>query len=74
MKCFMCKHGQTEPELVTVHFDKKETCVIVKNVPAEVCQTCGERYFDENTTGKLLEISNAAVQRGTEVEIIRYAA
>jgi len=74
MKCIMCKHGETERRLVSVLIDQEETPLIIKNVPADVCRNCGERYFDEETTGKLLDLSNSESHESGEVEIIRFAA
>ena len=55
-------------------FDREESIVIVKMVPAEVCRQCGEEFFNEEVTQKALVIAEDAVKRGSEVEIIRYAA
>ena len=45
-----------------------------KDVPADVCENCGEYYLSEEITGRLLERAEGAVQSGTEVEIVRFAA
>ncbi|MBN2471998.1 MAG: type II toxin-antitoxin system MqsA family antitoxin [Anaerolineae bacterium] len=74
MKCLICKHGETEPGLVTVTLTRGEAVVIVKQVPAEVCDNCGEYYLSEAITDELLQRAEAAVARGTEVEILRFAA
>jgi len=74
MKCIMCKHGETERRFVSVFIDRETTPLIVKNVPAEVCRNCGERYFDEETTGKLLDLPDSGSHENREVEIVPYAA
>ena len=74
MKCALCKHGKTEPGTATVTLTKEETTVIIKGVPADVCDTCGEYYLDEAATRRVMEIARRAVENGTEVEIVRYAA
>ena len=74
MKCALCKHGKTEPGTATVTLTKEETTVIIKGVPADVCDTCGEYYLDEAATRRVMEIARRAVEQGTEVEIVRYAA
>ena len=45
-----------------------------KNVPAEVCQTCGESYLDAETTGHLLHIVEEAARVGVQVDVRSYAA
>ena len=48
--------------------------IILKNVPADICENCGEYYLSENITEKVLEKAEKAVNNGVEVEIIKYAA
>jgi len=74
MKCVICKHGVTKPGVSTVSLQRGESTVIIKGVPAEVCQDCGEYYLDEKTTAEVMARADAAVKRGVEIEIIRYAA
>lgn len=74
MKCVICKHGETSPGLVTVTLQRKETTVIFKNVPAEVCNNCGEYFLDEKITERLTTQARNAVKDGAEVEILRFVA
>lgn len=74
MKCVICKHGATAPGRVTVTLQREDCTVILKDVPAEVCDNCGEYYLSEAVTKQVLERAEAAVARGAEVEILRYAA
>ena len=74
MKCVICKQGETAPGLVTVSLQRKETTVIFKNVPAEVCNNCGEYFLDEKITERLTIQAKNAVKNGAEVEILRFVA
>jgi len=74
MKCVICKHGQTNPGLVTVTLEREESIVIIKKVPAEVCDNCGEYYLSDQITEQVLQRAEIAIDNGAEVEIIRYAA
>jgi YgiT-type zinc finger domain-containing protein len=74
MKCVICKSGETKPGFVTVTLQRGDTTVIFKEVPAEVCQNCGEYYLSEEITEKLLKRAEEAVKKGTEVEILKFAA
>ena len=73
MRCVICKHGETQPGLVTVTLERDESIVIIKRVPAEVCDNCGEYYLSDAITEQVLERAEMAVSNGAEVEIIRYA-
>jgi len=74
MKCVICKQGETAPGLVTVTLERGQTVVIMREVPAAVCQNCGEYYLDEAVAAKVYHDAEAAVARRAEVEILRYAA
>lgn len=74
MNCVICKEGTTKPGFVTVTLQRDSTTVIFKEVPADVCENCGEYYLSEDVTGKLLERAEDAVKKGAEVEILKFAA
>jgi YgiT-type zinc finger domain-containing protein len=74
MKCVICKTGETHPGSATVTLHRGETTVVVKGVPAEVCDTCGEYYLEEPVAQKLYDQAEEAARRRAEVEIVRYAA
>lgn len=74
MTCILCKQGTTQPGQVTVTLQRGDTTVIIRVVPATVCENCGEYYLDEGTTGKVMASAEDAVGKGAEVEILRYAA
>jgi YgiT-type zinc finger domain-containing protein len=74
MKCVICRHGETRTGRVTVTLQRGGTTVIVRDVPADVCENCGEYYLSEQVTEQLLARSEQAVKSGAEVEILRFAA
>lgn len=74
MRCMICKLGDTHPRQVTVTLERGVTTVVLKRVPAEMCDNCGEYYLSEEVTGIVLARAEEAVKRGAEVEILRYAA
>lgn len=74
MKCILCKYGETKPGNVIVPLTRQETVVIIKDVPAEVCVNCGEYYLSESITEQILVLAEEAVNKGIEVEIVRFVA
>ncbi|MEH1932043.1 MAG: type II toxin-antitoxin system MqsA family antitoxin [Nostoc sp.] len=74
MKCLICQHGQTKPGLVTVTLERDECIIVLKKVPAEICDNCGEYYLSDAVTEQVLEKAESAINNGAELEIIRYAA
>ena len=48
--------------------------VVIKDVPAQVCDDCGEYYLDEAVTKRIYASAEVALERHAEVEVLRYAA
>ena len=74
MKCVICKSGETAPGKVTVTLEDDGTIIVIKEVPAHVCQTCGEEYIDEEITSRLLHIAEEASQAGVQIDVRHYVA
>ncbi|MDZ7840481.1 MAG: type II toxin-antitoxin system MqsA family antitoxin [Gammaproteobacteria bacterium] len=74
MNCVICKTGQMLEGTTTVTLQRGETTVVIKDVPAQVCDNCGEYYLSEEMTERVLGMAEAAVSKGAEVEILRWAA
>jgi len=56
-KCAICMQGESArpaSRSLSTWGGPGGGTLVVRNVPAEVCDTCGERYFDEATTAQLL--------------------
>jgi len=55
MSCILCQ-GQLKKELVKYTLFYKEKWIIVENVPAQVCQQCGEKLFEPEIVDKLQKV------------------
>jgi YgiT-type zinc finger domain-containing protein len=58
-ECYFCK-GNIEKKLVIVECEYNGKKIIIEDVPAEVCEQCGEKYFNSETTLKLEKIKKAS--------------
>jgi YgiT-type zinc finger domain-containing protein len=74
MDCVICKNGNTRPGKVNVVLQRDESTIIIKSVPADICDNCGEYYLTEDVTGQIMERAEEAVKKGAEVEILKFAA
>lgn len=72
MSCFFCK-GKTVEQMTKFIVDLGKCVVIVKNVPGQVCQQCGETSYSDEVAQQLEKIVEA-VKRSImcEVAIIDY--
>lgn len=67
MKCVICKHGQTRPGTASITLERGGTAILIRDVPGEICDTCGEVYRSEEIAARLLE----QAERAYQVEEIR---
>ncbi len=76
MQCVICKTGETHPGHVTVTLQRDGITLLIKDVPAEVCDNCGEYYLSDAVTERVMEQAEAAASAGknVELEILRFAA
>ena len=74
MKCVICRHGETRPGTATVTLERDRATVVVKGVPARVCENCGEEYVEEEAASRLLALAEEAANSGVKVEVLEYAA
>ncbi|MCL5292760.1 MAG: type II toxin-antitoxin system MqsA family antitoxin [Actinobacteria bacterium] len=74
MKCVICREGETKPGKATVTLERDGMTLVVKGVPAEICENCGEEYVDEETTRSLLKMAEDAARSGVQVDVREYRA
>jgi YgiT-type zinc finger domain-containing protein len=67
--CPLCG-GSKQPGKTTYTVDFGTSIIIIRNVPAMVCDQCGEEWIGAATAGKLEQLTHDARQRGEQVAII----
>ncbi|MGV8091347.1 MAG: type II toxin-antitoxin system MqsA family antitoxin [Mangrovibacterium sp.] len=71
MECVICKNGKTKKGKVTVTLERAGSIITIKEVPAQVCQNCGEYFLSDEMTKEVLKRAEQAVKRGVEIEVIK---
>lgn len=74
MRCPICKEGEMFQGTATVTLERDQLTLVVKNVPARVCENCGEEFVDEETTRQLLASAEDAVRSGVRVDVRDFVA
>ena len=74
MKCVICKRGETRAGSTRVALERGDTVLVVRRVPAQVCESCGEAYIDADAFDRLQRMLDEASGAGIQVEIREYAA
>lgn len=73
-ECYFCKGRVIKKKKVKVDFRWGRKLKVIQNVPASVCQQCGEKYFDA-TVYKAMErlaASRAKPAARVQVDVVRF--
>jgi len=74
MICPICKHGKTKKGFTTLTFEKDTTTIILKKVPAYICDNCNESFLSEEISKKIIAQANQKAGKGIEIEVLQYVA
>lgn len=71
MNCVLCK-ASLEKGKVNHIVDLGEGIIIVKNVPANICEQCGEYYLNTEIALKLEALVDEIRKNKIEISIVNY--
>lgn len=74
MNCVICKSGNMKEGQVTVTLQNDGSIILIKEVPANICDVCGHYYLDESTTREVLQRGNEGLRKGAELEVLKLRA
>lgn len=66
MSCPICGHNALSPGTTTFAADADGTVVVMRNVPADVCDNCGESFVTDTIAAELEALVADAKNSGTE--------
>lgn len=71
MKCVFCRVGETSFRRVTVerHDQAGDPVAVIHNFPAEVCNNCGEEYYESGDWDKAEKLLAEPPLRVTAVPV-----
>ena len=72
MHCLSCPTGVMAPGAKTATLERGSTLLVIRHVPASVCDTCGAATYSADVTERLLALLDDAVQNGAEVLVREY--
>jgi YgiT-type zinc finger domain-containing protein len=70
----MCRHQSLGNGFTTLTLEIGEAVFVVKQVPARICDNCGEAFIDEATSRSVYELLNKRGGHGLQLEVMRYVA
>ena len=69
MTCPTCQTGETIPGTATKTLERGATLVVVRHVPADVCDRCGAPLYSGAVVEQLLALLDAAHRGGVAFEV-----
>ena len=70
--CMFCKCDTVAPSLTTHVVNYNGAIIVIKNVPCEECEQCGEKYYTDEVAERLETIVDMAKKLMQEIAIIDY--
>lgn len=70
-KCTFCK-GTTQEGLSTFTADLGDCIVIIRNVPAHICEQCGETYYMTEVMQQVYRIVQSVRETMSEITVVNY--
>ena len=64
MICLVCRQAELLDGFTSVKLQRGETHLVINNVPARVCPSCGEAYVEEEVALRLLQRAEELCEEG----------
>ena len=71
MKCALCKSHLVESKINHI-IDLEGHIIIIKGVPAKVCNQCGEYFLDHKIALQVEKIINDVMKNHAEIFVVNY--
>ena len=71
--CMLCKCDTVKQSTTTHVVNYNGSVIIIKNVPCEECDLCGEIFYTDEVAERLEEMVNDAKKLLQEISVIDYS-
>ena len=71
--CMFCKCDTVTQSLTTHVVNYNGAIIVIKNVPCEECEQCGEKFYTDGVAEKLEKMVNTAKQMMQEIAVLDYS-
>lgn len=58
MKCLVCKHNRFRKGTTVLPIERGNAILLITDIPARVCENCGETYLDEDIAREVQDLAN----------------
>lgn len=73
MTCPVCKSNMLPGKTVLTFKMENEQILVIKDVPALICEQCGEEFIDLETSKNVERQVNKAIQNGISMGFLNYS-
>ena len=73
MICLLCRQAEIVDGFTSAAFERDETRLVVRQIPARVCPSCGEAYMDEDVALALLRELDELTATGIMETVVQFA-
>ncbi len=71
--CKLCKCDTVKQSTTTHVVNYKNSIIVIKNVPCEECEQCGEKYYTDKVAEQLEKMVNLAKGMMQEIAVLDYS-
>ena len=71
--CMFCKCDTVQKSTTTHVVNYKGCVIVVKNVPCEECEQCGEKFYTDEVAERLEVMVDAAKKLMQEISVIDFS-
>lgn len=72
MKCLICRQAEIVDGFTSITFEREEFRLLINNVPARICSSCGEAIVDEDVATQLISIAGDSFRQGIREDVREY--
>jgi YgiT-type zinc finger domain-containing protein len=72
MNCIICRQADTINSHTSITFERDEFRLVINNIPAYVCPSCGEAIVDEDVALQLISQAEDSFAQGLIEDIREY--
>lgn len=71
--CMFCKCDTVIASFTTHVVNYNGSIIVIKNVPCEECEQCGEKYYTDDVAEKIEKLVSLAKQMMQEIAVLDYS-
>ena len=70
MECIFCKNGHTFEGETTLTLQRNQAIILIKNVPAQICNNCDEAYLSAEVNQIVLDMAEDVIKKGAPASYV----